>query len=79
MGHEGRESARPALSDDRAIFRRYGYNPDDPVPRDEEGHRIIPTRLLEALAAAPLIPEERIAAFKTMKDARRLASRRGLL
>jgi DNA-binding NarL/FixJ family response regulator len=34
-------------------MRAYGYDPDDPVPRDEDGHRIIPEPLLRALGVAP--------------------------
>ncbi len=39
----------------REIFERFGYDPDDPVPRDEYGHPIIPDRLLEDLGRAPVL------------------------
>jgi DNA-binding CsgD family transcriptional regulator len=45
---------------DREIFERFGYDPDDPVPRDDEGERIIPDKLLRALAAAPLVDPGKI-------------------
>lgn len=36
---------------DREVFERFGYDPDDPVPRDAEGERIIPDALLDDLAS----------------------------
>jgi hypothetical protein len=67
----------PKVSADgcREILRRYGYDPGDPVPRDDEGQRILPDRLLEALADAPVVPHRRISALQHMTDARRYAAR----
>jgi DNA-binding NarL/FixJ family response regulator len=45
---------------DREILRRYGYDPDDPVPRDQDGQRIIPDKLLRRLARTTWIPETEI-------------------
>lgn len=44
----------------RDILRSYGYDPDDPVPRDDEGQRVIPDKLLRALAAAPVVDPARV-------------------
>lgn len=38
-------------------FDRFGYHLDDPVPRDDNGQRVIPERLIRHLAATPIIPE----------------------
>ena len=38
---------------DRGIFELFGYDPDDPVPRDENGERVIPEPLRRALGVAP--------------------------
>ena len=47
-------SDRPDI---RGIFQRFGFDPDDPVPVDDEGDRVMPGRLLSALAHVNL--EER--------------------
>ena len=48
---------------DREIFERFGYDPDDPVPRDDEGHRIIPDRLVDALTEAPALEPDALPYF----------------
>lgn len=53
-----------ADADLRAIFERYGYDPDDPVRG-----RDIPDRLLHALAAAPLIPPGMPLGRRVLRDA----------
>lgn len=42
---------------DREIFERFGYDPDAPVPRDEEGDLVLPERLLSRMADAPIVDE----------------------
>jgi DNA-binding NarL/FixJ family response regulator len=46
----------------RAILERYGYDPDDPMPRDDEGERIIPDKLLFRLARTSLAEAEHLVA-----------------
>ena len=54
---------------DRGVFERFGYDPDDPVPRDDEGQRIIPDKLLRALGqvafvAQPATPDVQVAKLR---------------
>ena len=58
----------------RELFQRFGYDPDDPVPRSEDGERVIPDRLMDAIATAPLLSERNISRITSMRGARLVAN-----
>jgi DNA-binding CsgD family transcriptional regulator len=49
MGETGRDKL------DRLTMRSFGYDPDDPVPRDENGGRRMPDALIDALKRTPVV------------------------
>ena len=53
--------------DIRAIFERFGYNPDDPVPYDEWMERVIPDRLLDVIGAPRSLPPVSAAELRTLE------------
>ena len=65
---DGREPYPRASVDE--IFRRFGYDPADPVRG-----RDVPKRLLDAIDDAPLLPDRAIGRVRTMRAARIVALR----
>jgi DNA-binding CsgD family transcriptional regulator len=70
---------------DRLALRAFGYDPDDPVPRDEDGARVIPEPLLRALGIAPAPAVEKpsrtaqlIAANEAKRQEKRLWATRAI-
>ena len=58
------------------LFLRYGYDPADPVPRDDDGQRVIPERLIDVVAAAPVLSPREIGRVNTMAEARAVETMR---